>query len=41
MILAMLKKDIPKEWEHKPEIQDNEGFTVAMIQARNGKIPDK
>lgn len=29
----------PKEWEHKPELQDNSGYTVAMYLTYNGIVP--
>ena len=31
MILARLNKKIPKELYHRPEIQNNDGWTVAMM----------
>ena len=40
MILAWKGNEIPKEWEHKPEIQNKYGMTVAMIMSKNeNKIP--
>lgn len=41
MILAINNIDIPKEWYHKPELTNRYGMTVALYQAKNGKIPDK
>ena len=41
MMLAKNKLDIPKCFYHDPSILNNDGQTVAMIQANNGKIPDK
>ena len=40
MILAYNRmKDIPKEWEHKPELKNNKGNTVAMLMAYKRIIP--
>ena len=42
MILAKNGKDIPKEWQHDPELKNNYGNTVAMILARlNKEIPNE
>ena len=41
MILAINKIEIPKEWYHKPELTNRYGMTVALYQAKSGKIPDK
>ena len=39
MLLAKNKIIPPKEWEHKPEIANNGGWTVAMYLAFNKIIP--
>ena len=31
----------PKEWEHNPNKQENNGMTVAMMLAYNNIIPPK
>ena len=31
MILAMLDKEIPKEWYHDPNIKNKYGYTVALL----------
>ena len=41
MILAMNNISIPKEWEHDPNIRNNEGWTVAMCQASRERAPDR
>ena len=41
MFLAINNLDIPKQWQHDPEIYSFKGLTVAMYLARNGKIPPK
>lgn len=41
MILAINKIEIPKEWYHKSELTNRYGMTVALYQAKSGKIPDK
>ena len=33
MYLANKGKEIPKQWEHKPELQNKQRCTVAMILA--------
>lgn len=40
MILSINNIEIPQCWYHKPEIQNCYGYTVALYQAKNGKIPD-
>lgn len=41
MILAWNNIEIPKEWEHRPELQNKYGMTVAMIMSQNkNEIPD-
>ena len=41
MILAANHSEIPKEWEHDPNIRNKYGYTVGMYQARAGSQPDK
>ena len=41
MILLCHKITPPKDFYHKPELQDNNGNTVPMIFAKKGKIPPK
>ena len=38
MELAYNGKNIPKEWEHDPEIKNNEGHTVCYYLWDNGVI---
>ena len=40
MVLIFKKiKNIPKEWEHRPELRNSKGNTVAMLMAYNGTVP--
>ena len=42
MYISYYCKQYPERyWDHKPEIQDDNGYTVAMNLARNGKFPPK
>ena len=41
MYLASNKIIPPKEWEHKPSLQNEDGWTVAMILAKKGINPPK
>ena len=41
MILAINNITIPKEWEHDSTIKNDYGYTVALLQAKSGKIPPK
>ena len=33
--------NIPKYWEHNPELKDYDGNTVAIILAKHGIIPSE
>ena len=35
MLLATVNNYVPKEWYHKSQLQDKDGYTVAMILAYN------
>ena len=41
MILAINNIIIPNEWYHNPDLTNKYGYTVALLQAKSGKIPDK
>ena len=41
MLLAMNNIEIPKEWEHRGNLQNNTKYTVAIILSSNGVIPPK
>ena len=41
MYLANKGREIPKQWKHKPELQNNYGYTVAMKLVSKGIIPPK
>ena len=39
MIMAKRNMTIEKEWHHDPNIKNKQGYTVALILAKNGIIP--
>lgn len=39
MLLAMNNIEIPKEWEHRGDLQNHTKYTVAIILSSKGIIP--